>query len=122
MVSTPSPRPAGPYTPLVRAGDLLICSGQLGLAGGELVEGGVAAETAQAIANVSALLGSEGASLRDVVKVTVYLADIADFDTMNAAYAEAFGDHRPARTAVAVRALPRSGRVEIEAWASCPPQ
>ncbi len=121
-MSTPSPRPAGPYTPVVRAGDLLICSGQLGLEGDRLVEGGVAAETTQAVANVRALLASAGASLGEVVKVTVYLADIGDFDAMNAAYAEAFGDHRPARTAVAVHALPRSARVEVEAWAFCPPR
>jgi len=108
--------PIGPYSPVVRAGDWLICSGQLGLAGGELVEG-VAAQTTQALMNAQALLVSEGAGLTDIVKTLVFLTDMADFDTMNDAYAAVFGTHRPARSAVGVSALPKAGLVEIEVWA-----
>jgi 2-iminobutanoate/2-iminopropanoate deaminase len=102
---------------VVRAGAWLICSGQLGLRGGALVEGGVAAQATQAIANLEALLAGEGAGLGTVAKTTVFLADIADYPAMNAAYTAAFGDHRPARSAFAVAALPLGALVEIEAWA-----
>ncbi|HVC24923.1 MAG TPA: Rid family detoxifying hydrolase [Acidimicrobiales bacterium] len=112
-----APRPVGPYSPAVRAGDFVVCSGQVGIVDGELVAGGVAAQLAQAVANVAAVLGREGASLADVVKTTVFLVDMADFDAMNGAYLEAFGDHLPARSAVAVRGLPLGADVEIEAWA-----
>jgi 2-iminobutanoate/2-iminopropanoate deaminase len=114
MASTP----IGPYTPIVRAGKWLVVSGQLGLRDGEMVEGGVAAQTTQLLANMQALLEGEGSSLGHVVKTTVFLPDLdADFETMNAAYVAAFGDHRPARSTVGVAALPRGARVEIEAWA-----
>ncbi|MGI8793698.1 MAG: RidA family protein [Acidimicrobiales bacterium] len=109
-------KPVGPYTPIVRAGAWLICSGQLGLVDGALVDG-VAAQTAQAIANAGALLESKGASLDAVVKTTVFLADMADYAVMNDAYVSAFGDHRPARSAVAVAGLPLGGLVEVECWA-----
>lgn len=108
--------PVGPYTPIVRAGDWLVVSGQLGVAGGELADG-VAAQVRQAVGNLEALLGTEGAALTDVVKTTVFLTDMAHYDAMNAAYVEAFGDHRPARSAVAVAGLPRRALVEVEAWA-----
>ena len=106
----------GPYTPIVRAGEWLVVSGQLGLVGGELVEG-VDAQVRQALANLASLLRSEDADLADVVKTTVFLTDMADYDAMNAAYVEAFGVHRPARSAIAVAGLPRGALVEIEAWA-----
>jgi 2-iminobutanoate/2-iminopropanoate deaminase len=109
--------PIGPYTPIVRAGDWLICSGQLGLLDGALVDGGVQAQARQAIANLAALLASEGASLADVVKTTVFMTHISDFALINEVYAAGFGDHRPARSAVAVAGLPVGGLVEIEAWA-----
>jgi 2-iminobutanoate/2-iminopropanoate deaminase len=112
--------PVGPYTPIVRAGDLLVVSGQLGMLDGQMVAGGVAAETTQAIANLSALLEGEGASLDDVVKTTVFLRHMRDFQIMNEAYMEAFGDHRPARSAFAVAELPMVALVEIEAWAHAP--
>lgn len=108
--------PIGPYSPLVRAGDWLVSSGQLGLVDGRLVDG-VAAQTAQALENVAALLAREGASLGDVVKTLVFLADMGDFPGMNDAYAAAFGDHRPARSTVGVAALPMGALVEIEVWA-----
>ena len=106
----------GPYTPIVRSGEWLICSGQVGIKDGELAPG-VKAQTSQAIANIAALLESEGASLSDVVKTTVFLTRIGDYAAMNEAYVQAFGDHRPARSAVAVAALPIDAVVEVEAWA-----
>ena len=110
-------QPIGPYTPVVRAGEWLICSGQLGLRDGVLVDGGVQAQARQAVANIAALREGEGASLADVVKTTVFLAHISDFGLVNDVYADAFGGHRPARSAIAVAALPMGGLVEIEAWA-----
>src|SRR5262245_23979684 len=113
-------KPVGPYTPAVRAGDWVVCSGQLGLADGALVEGGITAQTAQALANLTALLESMGAELTDVVKTTCFLADMADFATFNEAYVKGMGDHRPARSTFAVKELPLGGLVEIEAWAYRP--
>ena len=112
--------PVGPYTPIVRAGDFLVVSGQLGLRDGEMVTGGVVAETEQALRNMAALLEGEGSSLADVVKTTVFLRHMRDFDLMNEAYVAGFGDHRPARSAFAVAELPRLALVEIEAWAHAP--
>lgn len=116
--------PVGPYTPVVRSGEWVICSGQVGLVDGGLVDGGVRAELRQAMANLSSLLDSQGASLADVVKTTVFLVDMHDYGAMNEVYVEAFEaaapGHRPARSAVAVAALPIGARVEIEAWARAP--
>ncbi len=109
--------PVGPYTPIVRSGDWLITSGQVGLGVDGLVDGGMAAELRQALANLRELLASEGAGLADVVKTTVFLVDMADYGEMNEVYTAEFGDHRPARSAVAVAELPIGARVEIEAWA-----
>jgi 2-iminobutanoate/2-iminopropanoate deaminase len=111
--------PVGPYTPIVRAGDFLICSGQLGLFEGKLVEG-LTEQVTQALANVKTLLESKGASLDRVVKTTVLLTDMANFAAMNDAYIGAFGAHRPARTAFAAAGLPLNADVEIEAWAYSP--
>ena len=114
---TPSPKPAGPYSPIVRAGDWLVTAGQLGMGpDGELLDG-IEAQTAQCMANIRTLLEGEGASMDKIVKTTVFLADIADWPKMNGPYEEALGDHRPARSAFAVGALPRNALVEIEAWA-----
>ncbi len=109
--------PIGPYSPVVRAGDWVVCSGQIGLRGGALVDGGVGEQVRQALANLAALLESQGASMSDVVKTTAFFVDLADFAALNQAFVEAFGDHRPARSAVGVSALPLGARVEIEAWA-----
>jgi 2-iminobutanoate/2-iminopropanoate deaminase len=109
--------PIGPYTPIFRAGEWLVCSGQLGLKDGSLVDGGVQAQARQAVANIAALLESEGAGLEHVVKTTVFMTHISDFALINEVYAEGFGDHRPARSAIAVAGLPMGGLVEIEAWA-----
>lgn len=110
-------KPVGPYTPVVAAGEWLVVSGQVGVRDGALVDGGVAAQLAQAVRNLAGLLEGQGASLADVVKTTVFLADITDYAQANDAYVAAFGDHRPARSAVAVSGLPLGALVEIEAWA-----
>ena len=110
-------KPVGPYTPVVRAGDWLVVSGQVGINDGKLVTGGVQAELRQALANLRALLEGEGASLTDVAKTTLFLRHIDDYAAVNEAYVEAFGDHRPARSAVAVAGLPLGALVEVEAWA-----
>lgn len=120
MTDDARPQAVGPYSPVVRAGDWLMVSGQLGLADGALVGGGVGAQLAQAVANLETLLAAEGAELGDVVKTTVFLADIADYAEMNSEYVAAFAGHRPARSAVAVAGLPLGGLVEIEAWAYFP--
>lgn len=112
-------KPLGPYTPAVRAGDLIFVSGQVGMVDGALPDG-VAAQTAQAVANLAGQLASMGASLDDVVKTTCFLIDMDAFATFNEAYVEAFGRHRPARSTVAVRELPVSAVVEIEAVAYHP--
>ncbi len=112
--------PIGPYTPVVRAGDWIIVSGQLGLRDGSLVEGGVKAQTAQAIANLRAQLESVGAKLSDVAKTLCFLTDMDTFPTFNEAYVAGFGSHRPARSTIGVASLPANGVVEIEAWAYLP--
>jgi len=114
-----SPR-VGPYSPVVAAGPWLVVSGQLGARDGTIVAGGIAAQTAQAVANLAGLLAEHGASLVDVVKTTVFMTDIADYAAINEAYTAAFGAHRPARSAVAVAGLPLGASVEVEAWAYRP--
>ena len=122
-VPTPSaPGAAGPYSPAVRAGDWLALAGQVGIdpGSGKLAGDGVAEQTRQALANVAAVLGDCGASLGDVAKTTVFLVDMGDFPVMNEVYADAFAGHRPARSTVAVAALPLGARVEVEVWAYVP--
>jgi 2-iminobutanoate/2-iminopropanoate deaminase len=122
-VATPSaPASAGPYSPAVRAGDWLALAGQVGIdpATGKLADGGVGEQTRQALANVAAVLGDCGASLGDVAKTTVFLVDMGDFPVMNEVYADAFAGHRPARSTIAVAALPLGARVEVEVWAYAP--
>jgi 2-iminobutanoate/2-iminopropanoate deaminase len=109
--------PIGPYTPIVRAGGWLVVSGQIGLRDQKMVAGGVVAEIEQALANLRTLLESEGASITDVVKTTIFLRHMRDFPLVNEAYARFFGEHRPARSTVAVVELPAHALVEVEAWA-----
>jgi 2-iminobutanoate/2-iminopropanoate deaminase len=110
--------PVGPYTPIVRAGDWLVTSGQIGLdPDGKLVSGGVVNELRQALANLGGLLEREGARVDQVVKTTVFLRHMRDFGLVNDEYVAFFGDHRPARSAVAVAELPVHALVEVEAWA-----
>jgi 2-iminobutanoate/2-iminopropanoate deaminase len=120
-VSTPgAPRAIGPYSQAIRAGEFLFTAGQVGFdpASGELVDGGIAEQTVRVLANIRAILEAAGSDLSKVVKTTVFLVDMADFGPMNEVYARVFGDHRPARSTVAVAALPRGARVEIEATAA----
>lgn len=111
--------PVGPYTPIIEAGEWLICSGQIGVTGAppQLVSADFAEQVRQTFANLQGLLETKGASLSDVVKTTVFLVDMADYALMNELYTECFGETRPARSAVAVAALPLGARFELEAWA-----
>jgi 2-iminobutanoate/2-iminopropanoate deaminase len=121
-VSTPNAPPAaGPYSPAVAAGDWLCLAGQVGLdpATGK-IEGDAEAQTRQVLANITAVLGDCGATLRDVAKTTVFLIDMADFAAMNGVYGEAFAGHKPARSTIGVAALPGGAKVEIEVWAHRP--
>ncbi len=110
-------KPVGPYTPIMKAGPWLVSSGQIGIADGAIVEGGLEAEFRQALANLSGLFEGQGSSLNDVVKTTVFLTDMDHYAAMNEIYIETFGDHRPARSAVAVAQLPLGALIEIEASA-----
>ena len=114
-----APKPLGPYSPIVRAGDFLIVSGQTGAKDGVLADG-LEAQIRTAMASLDGLLTTHGARLRDVVKTTVFLTDMADFAAMNTVYAEIFGETRPARSTVAVAGLPLGACFEIEAWAHRP--
>jgi 2-iminobutanoate/2-iminopropanoate deaminase len=108
-----------PLVPATRVGDLIFCSGALGVdANFKLVEGGIAAQTRQAIANLEAVLAQADATLADVAKTTVWLTDLADFAEFNAAYAEALGGHIPARSTVTSALAIPGALVEIEAIAS----
>jgi len=113
-------KPLGPYSPFVRAGDFVIVSGQGGMLDGAVVEGGVKAQTEQTMRNVVTQLTAAGVELSDVVKTMCFLTDMGTFAEFNAAYADAFGDHRPARSTVEVSALPGGMDVEVEVWAYKP--
>ncbi|MEZ4416286.1 MAG: RidA family protein [Gemmatimonadota bacterium] len=110
------------FSPAVRVGELLFLSGQIGTAGGELkvVDGGVGAETRQTLENIRAVLAAAGATMEDIVKCTVFLADIADYPAMNEAYLEFFPSDPPARSAMAGSGLALGARVEIECIARAP--
>jgi 2-iminobutanoate/2-iminopropanoate deaminase len=110
-------KPLGPYTPVVRAGDWLIVSGQVGLSDGKLVPGGLEDEMRQALANLRGHLEANGATMSNVAKTTVFLRHMSDYAVMNEVYIAAFGDHRPARSAIGVAELPVGALVEVEAWA-----
>ena len=115
----------GPYSPVRRAGDWVITSGQVGLAtdsagAASLVEGGTVAELRQVLQNVTEVLAAEGATLSDVVKTTVFLLDMSEFAAVNEVWVEYFIENRPTRSAVAVVELPIGARIEVEAWAYAP--
>jgi 2-iminobutanoate/2-iminopropanoate deaminase len=117
--TTGAPVAIGPYSQGIAVDGFVFCSGQVGLdpSTGELVGGGVEAETERAIRNLSAVLDAAGMTMADVVKTSVFLADIGDFAAMNAVYGRFMTDPPPARSTFAVGALPRGARVEIEAIA-----
>ncbi|MBM3137810.1 MAG: RidA family protein [Chloroflexi bacterium] len=112
-----APKAIGPYSQGIEVGCFMFLSGQLGLVPetGELVEGGVEEQTRQSLTNLKSIIESKGHSMNNVVKTTVFLKDMADFPKMNAVYAEFFANEPPARSTVAVAALPKDGLVEIEA-------
>jgi 2-iminobutanoate/2-iminopropanoate deaminase len=117
----PAPVAGAPYSQAIvaPAGRTVYVSGQVPLdpATGALAGADIATQTRRALQNVAAVLEAAGASLADVVRTTVYMTDLSEFGTMNAVYAEAFGDHAPARATVGVAALPAGARVEIDAIA-----
>ncbi|MDZ7724684.1 MAG: RidA family protein [candidate division KSB1 bacterium] len=117
-----APQAIGPYSQALRisAKDFIYTSGQLGLNPdtGELVSSSSADQCRQALKNIQAVLDDAGLTLFDVVKITVFLVDIADFQTVNDIFIQMFGEHKPARSVVQVAALPKNGRIEIEAIAA----
>jgi 2-iminobutanoate/2-iminopropanoate deaminase len=115
-----APKAIGPYSQGVIANGFLFTAGQVALDPdkGELVPGGITEQTTRALENLRAILKQAGSDFSQVVKTTVFLVDMADFTPMNEIYARAFGHHRPARSTVAVAALPRGARVEIEVIAA----
>lgn len=119
ITSDKAPKAIGPYSPAVQTPLYVFTSGQIGLdpQTGDLVSGGVEAETRRVLTNLSNLLEAAGASLSAVVKTTVFLRDMADFANMNSVYGEFFSQDPPARTTVAAAALPKGAAVEIEAVA-----
>lgn len=106
----------GPYSPAVRIGDFLFCSGQIPLepATGKLVDGGIQAQTEQVLENIRILLEDQGLGFRNVVKTTVFMTNLGDFGAMNEVYGRYFSEPFPARSTVQVAALPRAAQVEIE--------
>ncbi len=114
-----APAAVGPYTQALAVGPFVFVSGQIPLdPQGNVVKGDIVVQTCQVIANLKAVLAAAGLSLKDVVKTTVFLADLADFQEMNRAYAEFFPGHAPARSTVQVAGLPRGVSIEIEAIAA----
>ncbi|MBC7910405.1 MAG: RidA family protein [Pyrinomonadaceae bacterium] len=116
-----APQAIGPYSQAVKAAGFVFASGQIPIdpETGEFVAGGVAEQTAQVLKNLSAVLEAAGTTLEQVVKTTVFLADMKDFAAMNEVYARFFTGNAPARATVEASALPRDARVEIEAIALC---
>jgi 2-iminobutanoate/2-iminopropanoate deaminase len=123
VISTPAaPAAIGPYSQAIAVDNLLFTAGQIALdpATMTVVQGDVTAQTEQVMKNLAAVCAAAGSSLQDVVKTTVFLQEMSDFQAMNEVYARHFGDNRPARSTVAVRGLPRDVRVEIEAIVRLP--
>lgn len=114
-----APKALGPYSAAIQVGPFVYCSGQTGIdpASGAVVEGGVEAQTHQVLKNLRSVLEAAGLSMDHVVKTTVFLRDMADFQAMNAIYAEYFSSKFPARSTIAVAGLPKNAQVEIEAVA-----
>lgn len=117
LVDAPgAPKAIGPYSHAARVGNLLFCSGQIPLDPEtmQLVPGGIEEQTRRVLANVAAVLASQGAGFANVAKTTIFLANLADFPVVNGLYAEAMGSHRPARSTVQVAGLPLASLIEIE--------
>lgn len=117
VISTPkAPAAIGPYSQAIQVGNLIYTSGQIPIdpATGNFVEGGIKEQTRQSLTNIQAILEEAGLTMGNVVKTTVFMADMADFADMNSVYAEFFSEPYPARSAVAVKTLPKGALVEIE--------
>jgi len=115
-----APAAIGPYSQAIKSGNLVFCSGQLGLnPATKTMAEGVEQQTLQIFNNLRAVLTAAGCELSNVVKTTIFLADMADFPTVNNIYAEQFGDHKPARATVQVAHLPLDAQIEIECVAVC---
>lgn len=115
-----APAAIGPYSQAVACGNLLFCSGQIPLdpATGEVVAGDISRQAEQVMSNIAAVLSAAGIGFDDVVKTTIYLVDMADFAAVNEVYGSRFPNHKPARSTVAVKSLPRGVQLEIEVIAS----
>lgn len=117
VITTPkAPAAIGPYSQAIQVGNLIYTSGQIPIdpATGQFVEGGIKEQTRQSLSNIQAILQEAGLTMASVVKTTVFMADMADFADMNSIYAEFFTEPYPARSAVAVKTLPKNALVEIE--------
>ena len=114
--TTKAPAAIGPYSQAIQVGNLIYTSGQIPIdpATGQLVEGGIKEQTRQSLSNIQAILQEAGLTMASVVKTTVFMANMADFAEMNSVYAEFFTEPYPARSAVAVKTLPKNALVEIE--------
>lgn len=118
-VQTPNaPAAIGPYSQAMIANGMVFTSGQIALTpAGEMVDGDVSAQCVQVVSNLKAVLEAAGSSFDKVIKTTIFLADMDDFAAVNAIYGEAFGNHKPSRSTVAVKTLPKNALVEIDAIA-----
>ena len=116
IIAPKAPAALGPYSAAIKVGELIFTSGQIPAdpATGELAPGGIAQQTEQSLKNLSAVLEAAGSGLDQVIKTTCFLTDMADFAAFNAAYGKYFSQHKPARSTVAVKALPKGALVEIE--------
>lgn len=113
-----APHPVGPYSQVVESGSLLFLAGQIPLTpAGQMLQGDIAAQTRQVLNNLKAVLKEAGAQMDDIVKTTIFLADLSDFETVNGVYAEYFSEPFPARSTVQVAHLPKGARLEIDAIA-----
>jgi len=116
VLSSQAPAPVGPYSQAIVSGDLVFCAGQIPLdpKSGEIVEGGIEEQTRRVLDNLGAVLAAAGSGFEHVVKVTIFLADLADFSAMNGVYSGYFASEPPARTTVQAAGLPRNVRVEMD--------
>jgi len=114
-----APAAIGPYSQAVKAGNILFCSGQIPLdpTSGEIVQGDIVAQAERVMENIIAMLAAAGAELTNVAKTTIYLSDMGDFVAVNEVYGRYFSQHKPARSTVAVKGLPRGALLEIEVTA-----
>lgn len=122
IISTENaPAAIGPYSQAIKLNNLIFTSGQIPLTpSGELVDRDIKRQTKQVLTNLQNVLAEAGSSLNDVIKVTIYLEDMNDFGVVNVIYAEYFGDHKPARSTVAVKTLPKNVMVEMDVIAQAP--